>query len=122
MNSNLTEMAIELLYIEQCFRNRFSLIYTPNLNEYDFYTFEQMWGNTSGGFQGIGGCAITTQRTYVFIPKDSIDNNTCFVFFGGNFAYQVQKSKEFLRDVKNENIAGVRDYKNKYKTTLPVVN
>ena len=113
MNSNLNEMAIELLYMNQYFNNRYSL-HNYNLNNYDLHIFEQIWGNTSGGFQGIGGCAMTTQRTYVFVPNTTNDNNECFVFFGGNFAYKVPKSKEFLNDVIKQNVAGKMEYKKRY--------
>lgn len=70
-------------------------------------TFAQTWGNTSGGFEGIGGSAITEQRTYVFIPISPTDEY-CQVYFGDRFAYSVPMSKKFLEDVKNRNVAGCK--------------
>lgn len=72
-------------------------------NDFDVYIFEQMWGNTSGGFEGIGGSAMTTQTTYVLIPKFDHD---CLVFFGGRFAYKAPYSKKFAEDVAKGNVRG----------------
>ena len=72
--------------------------------DFDIYIFEQTWGDTSGGFEGIGVSAITNQTTYVLIPNFNYDD--CLVFFGGGFAYKVPYSKEFMEDVRNHNVAG----------------
>ena len=34
-------------------------------DDFDVYIFEQTWENTSGGFEGIGGSAMTNQTTYI---------------------------------------------------------
>lgn len=65
-------------------------------DDFDIDIFEQVWGNTSGGFEGIGGSAMTTQTTYVLIPKFDHD---CLVFFGGKFAYKAPYTKKFRDDV-----------------------
>jgi len=72
-------------------------------NDFEVYIFEQLWGNTSGGFEGIGGSAMTTQTTYVLIPKFDHD---CLVFFGGRFAYKAPYNEKFKEDVAKGNIRG----------------
>ncbi len=55
------------------------------LENYELFTFVQCWGSTAGGFEGIGGCTITEQRTFVFASDEA---NECLVYFGGSFAYK----------------------------------
>ena len=75
--------------------------------------FFQIWGNTSGGFEGIGGCAMTVQRTWVFLPK--VDNEDIHVYFGSRYAYSIPKdNKAFMKDLVKNSIAGVGEYKRKY--------
>lgn len=104
----LTKMAIELLQINEVFR------YYSDCDEEkcSMYTFEQTWGNTSGGFEGIGGSAMTNQNTYVFIPEEDLP---CIVFFGGKFAYKIPYSSEFIEDVRKQRVAGMSSYKKKYQ-------
>ena len=75
------------------------------LDDFDMYTFEQVWGSTSLGFGGIGGQAMTTARTYVFVPING--SRTCFVYFAGKFAYKVNYSEKFMEDVSKCNMASV---------------
>lgn len=72
-------------------------------DDFDIYIFEQLWGNTSGGFEGFGGSAMTTQTTYVLVPKFDHD---CLVFFGGRFAYKVPYNTKFMEDVTKGSIKG----------------
>jgi hypothetical protein len=109
---NLRNMARELLLIEEDFRSH--LTDSKNDDDYGFelHTFEQHWGNTTGGFEGFGGAAITTQNTYVIIPRYRDDD--CLVYFGEKYAYSVPVSHKFLEDVMDKNVAGINSYKNKY--------
>lgn len=111
-NFNLRDMAIEILRIDQQFYNNIIPLYQKGVRQcdYELKTFEQLWGNTSGGFEGVGGSAMTVQRTYVFIPKHDKDD-MCLVFFGGSFAYAVPYSDKFMEDVKNENVSGKSGYR-----------
>ena len=75
--------------------------------------FFQMWGSTCGGFEGIGGSAMTVQRTWVFLPK--VDNEDIHVYFDNRYAYSVPKdNKAFMKDLAKNSIAGVGEYKKKY--------
>ena len=104
---DLESMAIDLLTIDTNF-----LYYVKNpmktkIRDFEFYTFEQVWGNTSGGFECIGGDMMTSQRTYVFIPISFDNDEKCIVFFGGKYAYSVPYSRDFMQDVVKNNVAGM---------------
>ena len=99
---SLTSMARELLTIDDDIRFRFKNADT-RISDFELFDFTQIWGGTSLGFGGIGGQAITSARTYVFIPVSCEEN--CFVYFAGRFAYSVPYSQKFMEDVKSENVA-----------------
>ena len=107
MSNKLTKMAMEILAIESDlpFRFDFSTGENPTIDDFELYTFEQTWGSTSLGFGGIGGQAITTANTYVFVPVTA--NQMCFVYFAGRFAYAVKCSELFLDDLMAHNIEPV---------------
>ena len=117
-NFNLRDMAIEILRIDQQFYNVLGgELYHKGIRacDYNLRIFDQVWGNTSGGFQGVGGSAMTTQKTYVFIPTHNMDDkDMCFVFFGGVFAYRVPYSEEFMDDVNSERVLGKSEHKKYY--------
>lgn len=100
-------MAREILSIEEDlpFRFNYQEDVRSTLDDFDMYTFEQVWGSTSLGFGGIGGQAMTTARTYVFVPING--SRKCFVYFAGKFAYKVNYSEEFMEDVSKCNMASV---------------
>ena len=55
---------------------------------------------------------MTSARTYVFIPMSI--NQKCFVYFAGRFAYAVDYSEKFMKDVLGGNMAAVYE-SGKYK-------
>ena len=107
MSNKLTQMAREILSIEADLPYRFDYNVNPHptLDDFDLYTFEQMWGSTALGFGGIGGSAMTSARTYVFVPVSC--NQKCFVYFAGRFAYAVNYSEKFMEDVRKGNMESV---------------
>ncbi len=107
MPNKLTQMAREILAIESDLPYRFdySQEQRPSLDDFELYTFEQVWGSTALGFGGIGGQAMTSARTYVFVPQSC--DEKCFVYFGGRFAYAVPYSRQFMEDVAAGNMASV---------------
>jgi len=111
---NLRDIAIELLQIDRNFYGYLKEPYKNRISDFELYMFEQTWGNTSGGFEGIGGSAMTNQRTYVFIPTTATEQEECLVFFGGRFAYHAPYSETFINDVRNHNVVGVSK-KSKYR-------
>lgn len=98
MSNRLTQMAKELLAIEEDLPYRFDYSKKcPRIDDFELHTFSQIWGSTALGFGGIGGQAMTTARTYVLIPLN-VDQK-CFVYFAGRFAYAVPYSQKFMDDV-----------------------
>lgn len=109
---SLTQMALELLQINENFCCYVQEPIKTKVSDFELHTFMQVWGSTTGGFGGIGWQAMTTQRTYVFIPLTNAKEK-CLVFFGSKFAYAVPESREFYEDVKNEQVESV-NRKGKY--------
>lgn len=107
---DLVGIAMDLLAIHKDIPYRFKNRQN-DIHNFEMETFTQMWGNTSGGFETIGGSAMTVQRTYVFIPVNCDDN--CIVYFDGRFAYSVPYSDVFIKDVRERRIAGYH-HKDKY--------
>lgn len=77
-----------------------------------FDMFLQMWGNTSGGFEGVGGCAMTEQYTVVVHERHT---NIYIVCFGETPCYMVRDAnQEFYDDLTNRNIKGLHSAKGVY--------
>jgi hypothetical protein len=98
--ADVLKMAKQLISITEQMRNRFCIYYTNG----EMYDFDQTWASTAMGFGGCGGSAMTTERTYVFIPKES---EVAYVFFGDGFAYMAHRNEKFWEDVRNHNMASV---------------
>lgn len=105
--NKLTKMAKQLFQIEEDlpFRFDYSNGERPKVDDFELYCFEQTWGDTSCGFGGMAGQAITTANTYIFIPIGI--NQKCFVYFRDRFAYAVDMSDEFWNDVQRRNMAPI---------------
>jgi len=113
--ANLLSMAQSLIAIYQEIPNRCKNCGKYYSSDFDIEIFEQVWGNTSGGFEGFGGSAMTTGTTYVLLPQPHIVDEPCQVYFDGFYAYSVPyENKTFLEDVRNHNIAGKVTAKRKY--------
>ena len=115
MSNNLTQMAKDILQIESDLPYRFNYKdypqEHPTVNDFDIYIFQQIWGSTALGFGGMGGQAMTSAYTYVFIPVNT--NQNCFVYFDGRFAYEALYSDKFMEDVMKQKMAPV-NLKGKY--------
>lgn len=105
---NLIRTAQQLLSIHEDLP--FRLPKGVSVDEYEMYDFEQVWGSTALGFGGIGGQAMTSARTFVFI---SPYHKTCYVYFAGRFAYEVPYSQILIDDIMKQNVASVTS-KGKY--------
>ena len=114
MSNKLTKMARELLDIEADlpFRFEYKEKPYPTIDDFELYTFEQVWSSTALGFGGVGGQAMTSARNYVFIPIHC--NQKCFVYFAGRYAYAADYSEKFMKDVLDGNMAAVTE-SGKYK-------
>ena len=105
--NKLTKMAGQLLQIDEDlpFRFDYSNGERPNVSDFKVHIFEQTWGDTSCGFGGIAGQAMTTENTYVFVPIGV--NQKCFVYFGSRFAYAADPIQEFWDDLKHKQMVAV---------------
>lgn len=121
MSNKLTDTALDLLLIEKDILYRMDYSkedkhFRVGVNDFDMSIFEQTWGSTALGFGGIGGQAMTTANTYVFVPVTCHQN--CFVYFDGRFAYQVPCSKSFMEDVRNHSMKSVNQSKLYFKKAI----
>lgn len=103
--ADILKMTRQLISIAEDLRYRFG-IYYPDSNA-DLYDFDQTWASTALGFGGVGGSALTTERTYVFIPNTLEDE--AFVFFGGTYAYTANLTDAFWEDIKKKDMAKVKE-------------
>lgn len=110
---NLVKIATELLLINEDIKFRFQNPKETRITDFELHTFEQLWGNTSGGFEGFGGSAMTNQRTYVFVPFNE-NSERCIVYFGGRYAYHADYTEDFKEDLRNQNMVGISKM-DKYK-------
>lgn len=53
-------------------------------NDVDIHIIKQTWGNTSGGWEGIGGQAITSSYTTVI---ENLNYGFACIFYGETLAY-----------------------------------
>lgn len=117
MSNSLTEIAREILAIEADlpYRIKYNKDEKATVDDFTMYTFPQVWGSTSLGFGEVGGRAMTTANTYVFIPEGV--NQDCFIYFGGRFAYNVPYCQALIDDVRSQNMEPV-NRSGKYKSTV----
>lgn len=80
--------------------------------DFRLYMFPQTWDDTSLGFGGIGGQAITTAYTTVIIESN---NNYCGVFFNERLAYVIKNPNSmFWEDIQKHKMSDVA-HSGKYK-------
>lgn len=78
-----------------------------------FAMFTQTWGSTALGFGGIGGQAITT--AYTIVLESEYGKGFC-VYFGGRFAYRIQRpTPEFFDDVVHRRMVAVKEAHSRYE-------
>lgn len=114
MSNKLTMTAMEILAIESDLPLRFEYKDRPypTVDDFEMFTFEQVWGSTALGFGGIGGQAMTSARTYVLVPINC--DQKCFVYFAGRFAYKADYCNKLVEDIRAqrmEPVSGAGKYK-----------
>lgn len=102
----LLKMTHQLIAIADDLRYRFK---TLNFDEGELYDFDQTWASTALGFGGVGGSALTTERTYVFIPQIPQYNDKAIIYFGGRFAYVADMCERLREDIIKHDIASVNE-------------
>ncbi len=113
--ADLLRMAQSLINIHKEIPSRCKSYGRYGGNDFEIVTFEQVWENTSGGFEGIGGDMITSGTTYVLLPLPDTPNEPCQVYFDGSYAYSVPfENERFLEDVRNRCVAGKMTARRRY--------
>lgn len=104
-DENLLDIVVDILRIKDDLIKRAGRE-GKSYEDFDVMTFFQIWPNTAGGFGGVGGSALTRQRTYVLLPKNAqvTKAGKCHVYFDGKYAYSVQYSETFMKDVVDQSI------------------
>ncbi len=104
--NKLTKMARELLMIDEDLPLRLgSNIGKVTSEDFEVYTFEQLWGSTALGFNGFGGSVMTTATTYVLVPRGVVQK--CLVYFAGQFAYSADFTESFKEDLRRHSMEPV---------------
>ncbi len=108
MSNKFVNMARELLTVGEDAGQRIqqrSAGKRVSIDDFDLCAFVQTWESTALGLGGIGGCALTSARTYVFVPYDP--NEMALVYFGSCFAYEAPLSEAFMSDVEVQSMESV---------------
>lgn len=100
----LVDAAQDMLGISQHMRRVFHN--NISYDDGDLYMFDQTWASTALGFGGVGGSAMTTATTYVFVPSTL---ERAYVYFGGRFAYDTPINDRFREDLRNRRMASVAE-------------
>ncbi len=74
------------------------------VTDYKIFDFDQTWSSTALGFGGMGGQAITTERTYVIVSESA---ECAFVYFGWEFAYTASLNENFWTDLNRHKMTNV---------------
>jgi hypothetical protein len=67
-------------------------------HEINLHVVKQTWGNTSGGWQGIGGSAMTS--TYTVIIENDWYDFAC-IYYNGKLAYVCEMDDKYKEHVTN---------------------
>lgn len=77
----------------------------------EVYVFTQVWPNTTLGFGGIGGDAMTSAWTHVVQTSDG----KYHIFFNGRHAYSVENATmTFVMDLNRKSMASIDEAKKLY--------
>lgn len=113
MSNKITRLALQMLAIEADAPSRFEyntdqqIKEKPTLDDFIIHCFEQIWPDTSCGFGGISGQALTVGNTVVLEPNGV--NQPILVYFNGRFAYTVPLKyyENVYKDLRKNTMAAV---------------
>lgn len=101
MDNILSKLSIATINVNDYISNKYNLSEVAQV-----FVFEQVWGSTSLGFDGIGGSTMTSAWTHVV----STYYGKHHVFFNGRHAYTVDSANEkFMDDLMKQNMKSVND-------------
>lgn len=90
----------------------------PYTDEVNVTLFNQTWGSTALGYDGIGGSAMTDAYTVIV----ELNGVFCVYFGSGRLAYKIDIGKltdvsyeEFCKDLDTRNMPGQHEMRKRYK-------
>lgn len=99
-----------LSWIEKDIKSKIGKEYS--LEDFEMYSFTQLWPTPDLGFVGLDEDAPTLAYTYVFIPTESNELNIGYVYFENKFAYTVNpKNKNVKHDLEKHAMGSVLEAK-----------
>lgn len=105
MDRPLTDLAISTIKVNDIMQRH------KEVGIFEVYVFEQTWGSTALGFDGIGGSALTTAWTHVVMTSDG----KYHVFFNGRHAYSIENPTEkFKEDLEKRFMVSIKEAKEQY--------
>lgn len=73
------------------------------MNDFEMYSFTQIWPTIDTGFSKKGDDASTLAYTFVFIPLEKSGLDKALVYFDEQFAYVANpNNKNFKHDVEKK--------------------
>lgn len=81
-----------------------------DMNDFEMYSFTQIWPTIDTGFSQKGNEASTLAYTFVFIPLEKSGLDKALVYFDDKFAYAANPTnKNFKHDLEKKSMVGVWD-------------
>mgnify|MGYP007019859509 CR=1 FL=1 len=101
--------------LQRCIEEGINALYSHSKGRTSFEDFEvkvwkQTWGDTSCGFGGIAGQAVTDAYTVVVIDKYFQE---CVVFHNMRYAYKTEITDVIAEGIARQQLMGAWDFKNK---------
>jgi len=83
----------------------------PSWNRPNVHIVTQLWSNTSGGWEGRGGCAMT--NSYTIIIENPYIGLAC-IYYGNKLAYMVKIDSEYQKHAQSNyyKLPGLSSVKN----------
>lgn len=83
-----------------------------NFDDLEVRVWKQTWGDTTLGFGGIGGQAITDAYTVVVMDKYWSE---CVVFHGMRYAYRTRVTDKIAEGIQKQQLVGASEFENDIK-------
>lgn len=81
-----------------------------DIDQLKLYSWQQTWCDTSLGFGGVAGQAVSAAQT---ILLEDEEKGIAHVYHGGRYAYSCQCEEDFMNALRNQKFPGQREGKRK---------
>jgi len=85
-----------------------------NIDHLKFYSWQQGWPDTSLGFGGVAGQAMSVAQTVVLEDEE---RGISHIYHGGRYAYSCECEENFMNALRNQNFPGQLE-----KSGLKIIN